>query len=398
MVTATGSPETISMNVLSVILLGSNDARRKAVATALAGTQAQLIKEAPLPDLDTLPQLLQGDSDVLIVDLEDDPERGLELVEGACALKPALTVMAYARLTDPDLIVRCMRAGAREFLSEPLSGAAVTDALVHASVRRDEVKRQKKTSGRCLIFAGAKGGSGVTTVASNFAVALTQASNQGVVLLDLDLQLGDAALGLGLSSDFSALDALQNENRLDSDLVSKLLVRHSSGLQVLAGPDDPNDFRPTPSAVVRLVNILREDFAWVVVDAGSRYVGYGNSLFDIADKVYFITQVSVTELRNSNRFISTFFKGDAIKKVEVVLNRYTPRAGEIDQDSIGKALTVSPAWKIPSDYAAAHAAQNTATALVQKDGPVSRMITAMARAACGKGPAEAKKKRFGLFS
>jgi len=398
MLTAMSNPESVRMNALSVVLLGLNDARRKTLTAAFAGTQAQVVRAAVMPGLDALPQLLEPECDVLIVDLNEDSERGLDVVEAACELAPPITVMVYASLTDSDLLVRCMRAGAREFLSDPLSPVAVTDALIHASVRRDEFKRQKKTLGRCLTFVGAKGGSGVTTVASNFAVALAKESGQSVILLDLDLRLGDAALNLGLSSEFSALDALENENRLDSELVSKLLVRHESGVQVLAAPDEHNSFQPAKSAVMKLLHILRSDFMWVVVDAGTRYNGYGQSLFDVAEKIYLVTQVSVTELRNSNRFIGAFFKGAAARKLDVVLNRFATHVGEIDQESITKALTVSPAWKIPSDFLAVRAAQNTATALVLKDGPVSRVLMSMARAACGKTAQEVRKKRFNLFS
>jgi pilus assembly protein CpaE len=401
MLTATGNPESVSMNALSVVLLSASEARRQMLAAALAGTQARVMGDAAgkaaLPGRDALPSFLQGDPDVLIVDLHEDTERGLDLVEAACTLDPTITVMAYARLTDPELLVRCMRAGAREFLSDPLSPASVTEALVRASVHRDEVKRHKKTDGKCLVFTGAKGGSGVTTVAANFAVALARESGESTVLVDLDLQLGDAALHLGLSSEFSTLDALANESRIDSDLVSKLLEDHGSGLKVLAAPEQYKAFQPTPSGVAKLVNILRHDFAWVVVDAGSHFDSYSQALFGIAEKVYLVTQVSVTELRNSNRFINAWFKGDAARKLEVVLNRYAPRAGEIDEASIAKALTVSPAWKIPSDYWAVRMAQNNATALVLKDGPITRTLAQMARTACGKAPEENKKRRFGLF-
>ena len=136
--------------------------------------------------------------------------------------------MIYARGNDPELLVRCMRAGAREFLIDPaLARLPLQKPWARASVRLDEVRRLKKTAGKCLTFVSAKGGSGVTTVAANFAVSLATVSGQSVALVDLDLCLGDAALDLGLSSQFSTLDALQNESRLDSDLVSQAsLTRH----------------------------------------------------------------------------------------------------------------------------------------------------------------------------
>jgi pilus assembly protein CpaE len=166
----------------------------------------------------------------------------------------------------------------------------------------------------------------------------------------------------------------------------------------MAAPDDHKHFRASTSAVMKLVNILRNDFAWLVVDAGTHYNGYGESLFEAADKVYLVTQVSVAELRNSNRFIRAQFQGEAAaRKLEVLLNRYVPRAGEIDEESIANALSVSPAWRIPSDYAAVRHAQNTATAVVLKDGPITRVLTQMARVACGKPAEESKKRRFSLF-
>ena len=110
-----------------------------------------------------------------------------------------------------------------EFLNAPLSSASISEALARAAARREEVKTLKKTRGKVLVFAGAKGGSGVTTVAANFAVALASESGQSVALADLNLRLGDAALTLGLASEFSTLDALQNEKRLDSELVAKAL-------------------------------------------------------------------------------------------------------------------------------------------------------------------------------
>ena len=367
------------------------------LAAALEGAQAEVLRAAPFPGLDDLGGLLEGGCDVLVVDIDAQPEPGLELVEAACAIDPALTVMVYGTETDPKLLVRCMRAGAREFLHEPLSPSSIAEALVRAAARREDVTGLKKTKGKILVFTGAKGGSGVTTVAANFAVALAGQSGQSVALVDLNLRLGDAALTLGLASEFSTLDALQNEKRLDSELVSKLFVRHSSGLKVLAAPGGLSTFQPTPAGILKLSQILRGDFAWVVVDAGCQYGAYTQSLFDAAEKVYLVTQVSIADLRNSNLLIQTHFQKDERRKLEVVLNRFGQRVGEIDAGSIERALGGTPNWKVPSDFHSVREAQNTATALVSKDGAVARVLTAMAKAACGKSATETRKRRFSLF-
>jgi pilus assembly protein CpaE len=396
-INGTAGPESLSMRPLSAIVLSAAEERRRILAVALEAAQAKVIRHAPLPVLDDLAGLLDDGCDVLVVDIDGLPEPGLELIEAACALDPAMTVMAYGTQTDSKLLVRCMRAGAREFLWEPLATPAMAEALVRAAARREEVRSLKKTRGRVLVFVGAKGGSGVTTIAANFAVRLAGESQQSVALVDLNLQLGDAALTLGLAGEFSTLDALQNEKRLDSELLSKLFVRHSSGLKVIAAPGHLTAFQPSSAGVLKLIQVLRGDFAWVVVDAGCQYGPHTQTLFDAAEKVYLVAQVSVADLRNAHLLIQAHFQKDDRRKLEVVLNRFGMRTGEIDAASIEKALTVAPNWKVPSDFQAVRQAQNTATALVSKDGPVTRILTAMAGAACGKSANETRKRRFSLF-
>ena len=165
----------------------------------------------------------------------------------------------------------------------------------------------KKALGKLLIFAGAKGGSGVSTIASNFAVLLAQESHKNTLLLDLDLPLGAAALDLGIMTQFSTANALQNIGRLDSTFLSKLLTKHSSGLSVLSAPDKYTPVNASDEAIGKLLNVARQDFDYVVVDAGSSMGSTYKTLLEGAAIVYLITQVSISELRNSNRLISEFF-------------------------------------------------------------------------------------------
>ncbi len=382
-------------NALSVIVFSASEVRRRTLASALTGTQTRILKSGPLPSPADLPALLEA-CDVLIVDLDQDREQALEVVKTSFGFDPAITVMVYSPTADRDLLVRCMQAGAREFLSDPLSVGLIAEAFARAANRRDELNKAKRPEGKCFVFVGAKGGSGVTTLAANFAVALTFQTLQKVALVDLDLQLGDAALNLGLTNQFSTLDALQSEDRLDSELLSKLMVRHASGLQVLPAPNDCSLFQPQPADVVRLVGLLVRDFDWVVVDGGSHNGAVAQALFAGAEKVFLVTQVSVSELRNCHRMILRHFAGAGGGKLEVVLNRFAPRGGEIDEESIAKVLLGHPRWKVPSDYQAVRRAQDAATALVAKDGSISKAIFDMARSASGTG-AEVEKKKFSLF-
>ncbi len=390
--------ESLSMTALSVILIGPHDERRRAVAKALGGPQASIMRELrQYPPIDNLAEIAAGDYDVIVVDLDSNPERALDVVENVYAQNALATVMVYSARADQDLLVRCMRAGAREFLSEPVLPSSAGEALVRASVRRDEVRRQKKIAGKLLVFAGAKGGSGVTTVASNFAVALAKQGEGKVALIDLDLQLGDAALTLGTSSKFTVLDALQNPSRLDSDFLSVLMAQHSSGLAILAAPDNIPALHPGQDGVEKLLRIARGDFSFVVVDAGSHSIEMYDALFGMATMVYLVTQVSVADLRNSNRFVSRYFSGSDQGKLEIVLNRYASRNLEIDEAAITKALTEPARWKLPNDFAAVRRAQNSATPVALDNSALARAFAEMAKAAAGRPADPGKKKKFGLF-
>jgi len=390
--------DMVGTGKLSLLLIGPEEVRRKSIARVVAGPQAAITRELTrYPDVDELAGILEADQDAVIVDVDPDPERALDVVENVCETSAGITVMVYSDRTDHELLVRCMRAGAREFLTEPLSPATVAEALVRASARRDEGRRPRRTTGKLFVFAGAKGGSGVTTVAANFAVALARHCGGKAGLLDLEIELGDAALTLGLTPKFSVIDGLEQAERLDTEFFTALLTKHESGLAVLAAPDNIPTVEVSKPALTKLIGLAREQFPYVVVDAGSRPGMLHDTLFEAATVVYFVCQVSVADLRNANRLITRYFQHAEPGNLEVVLNRFQTRGLEIDETAINKALTRPASWKVPNDYAAVRRAQNTGVAMASEDTPISRVFAQMAREAAGQVEVPSKRRRFGLF-
>jgi pilus assembly protein CpaE len=382
---------------LSIALIGPNENRRRIVANALAGSGSSTVREFPSYPSKTndVPHMMEQNFDVYIIDLDGDQRYALELVEEISA-NPSVTVMVFSMNNDPNLLMSCMRAGAREFLSQPVALGPLNEALARASTRRPAARISNKPGGKVLVFLGGKGGSGVTTVACNFAVSLVQDCAQSTVLIDLDLPLGDAALNLGITPQFSTVDALQNYTRLDQNFLSKLLTKHSSGLSVLAAPGKFPQVEVSNEAMERLVAVARMAFDYVVVDAGSRFDLSGTTLVDQADTVYLVMQAGIPELRNSHRVISEYFKNGG-SNLEIVLNRFMPRSGGVDEEHISKALTRPVQWKIPSDYVTVRRMQNEATPLAMEDSMIARAIQDMARTACGMPAKPEKKKGFSLF-
>jgi pilus assembly protein CpaE len=398
---------------LTVALVGPDQERLRGVADALAACQRgadhkgklRLVFEAGLvvqefsaypTDLNNLPKALVQDFDVVIIDLDSDPEFALKLVKGI-STKGTATVMIYSSTADVDLVVRSMRAGAREFLNLPVTPENIADALTRVTVQRPASRPAKRPLTRkLLVFLGSKGGCGVTALSSNFAVALAQESGQSTLLIDLGVPIGDVAINLGIIPKYSTANALHDYSRLDGSFLASLLTKHSSGLHVLAAPDAFANTPPSNAAIDKMLSVARQNFEYVVVDAGSRVDLKGTAVFDSNAIVYLVTQVGISELRNANRMITQLF-APRINSVQVVLNRYTPRTLGFDEEHITKALTMTAQWRIPDDYAAARRTQNSAIPLALEDSAISRAIRQMARTACGLSEVIEKKKRFGIF-
>jgi pilus assembly protein CpaE len=389
----------VGASLLAVALIGPREHTRMAVADALVGSTSGVPRQLPFyPDIDQVPKLIELNFDVIIIELDSDPETALDLVESLCAEGTA-TVMVYSSKADSELMIRCMRAGAREYLTLPFTPGTVAEAMVRAAVRRTTIRSAgpKRPDGKLCVFFGSKGGSGVTMLASNFAIAVARESGRKTLLIDLDMPFGDVALGLGLSGTYSAADALQNHTRLDANFLSRLLVKHDSGLWVLTAPGKVMSVSMVADAVNKLLAVARQDFEYVVVDTGSRLDLAATALFEPDALVYLVSQVGLAELRNSNRIIAELFKAD-FPRLEIILNRYAPSSLGIDEEHITKALTRRAQWKIPDDAATVRKMQITAEPLAMGDSQISRILRQMARAACGlAAEPEKKSKILGLF-
>jgi pilus assembly protein CpaE len=383
-------------SALSIALVDADFERRNAIAGILSALRVggKAPRVTPLPDVGNSQMLMNQGFDVVLIAVDREKESALRTIEVLCRTGSA-TPMAYSQRTDDDLLIRCMRAGVREFLLYPFATGVLEEAFSRTSSRVQLAPDTKKVMGKSFVFLGAKGGSGVTTAACNFAVSMAQESKRSTLLIDLDLPLGDAALSLGISSEFSTLEALREAERLDATFLAKLLAKHKSGLQVLAAPGRYLRLPPPGPAVDQLIAVACNSFDYVVVDAGSKWELTDTRLFEMVSTVFLVTQVGVAELRNSNRLITGCLQAYA-SKLEIVLNRYTAEMFGIDNEAIESALTRPAQWRIPNDYPAVRQMHNTAEPL--RESNIQRAIKKMATAASGLlEDAQEKKKRFGLF-
>jgi pilus assembly protein CpaE len=383
--------------VLTVAILDSDPQRRKAAAEALAGNQnLQVTEISSFPaKVEELAQLLPKPYSVVLFNADCDRNLAFDLAEKLTA-NPHTYVMAYSSRSDTKMAVHVMRAGAREFFTTPVDPAEIAAAMERAAAHYAATAPKTKTDSRLFVFMGTKGGCGVTTLAANFALALAQESEGNTLLIDFGLPLGDAAINLGIKTEYSVVSALQLTDRLDARLLTQLVVKHNTGLSVLASPSEFTDSTTSLESIDKLVAVAREGYEFVVVDVGSRIDLLNTSLYDKSAIVYLITQVGISEMLNANRMVSKFFF-TRDHSLQIVLNRYKPSDLLFDERKITEALTRPAQWKVPDDYAAARRTRETSSPMVLVDSAIARTIREMAKSAAGVTGERSEKRGFFSF-
>lgn len=378
------TPDTLHDGELTIAVISPDRQRRSAASAAFArckNVEAREFTDYP-PSVDDALHLLDHGFDIIVIDLDGNPEYALQLVESLYTVASAV-VMVFSAHAESELLLRSMRAGARDFFTLPFAPDTVADAMRWVAARRKPRLTAEKTDGRLLIFFGSKGGVGVTTLSSNFAVALAEESGQSTLLIDLNLNLGDAALNLGIRSKYSVVDALQDSAGTSATLHPKFLVQHSSGLYVLPAPAELARSVETSPGVGNLMAVARQQFHYVVVDAGKKIDLKHMNLFEPTAIAYLVTEIGIPDLRNANRLVSQFSQ-DRSPALEIVINRYRPHFLGFTDEHLVKALSRPPRWKIPNDFDAARQLQGTPTLIVDQDVPIARAIRQMARSVCGR--------------
>ena len=174
-----------------------------------------------------------------MVDFDKDPELALETAEFLRqSFYHKIAILALSSTTDPDLLLRAMRAGYSEFLAKPFDADEFADTLTRLDHRWSATIGRAHNSGKILSFFGAKGGVGTTTLAVHLAMFLVRGFGKKVLLIDNHAQLGHVVLYLGMDgSNHHFYDLVQNVSRLDQELLRGFIATHASGLDVLSSPD-----------------------------------------------------------------------------------------------------------------------------------------------------------------
>jgi pilus assembly protein CpaE len=301
--------------------------------------------------------------DLILVDARGDASGAMANIERLRAAAPGAGIFAVAMSAEPDLILESMRAGANEFFTWP-----PVDETFNGAVRRTAARRESSVGARpsamTLVFFGVKGGAGTTTAAVNCGVELARLSKRPTVIVDLKPGLGEVALFLGVRPRYSVLDAIDNLHRLDREFLRELVVKHKSGLEILAGSDQFD--RPgaaDSSPMEELFRLLARQYEYIIVDAGSQINSTATSALYTGDTIFLVANPDVPSIRNAQRILDRVRQlGACGERVRVLLNR-AAEPYPIPPKQIEAALGHPIHHTFPSDYKTVSTALNSGVPL-----------------------------------
>jgi pilus assembly protein CpaE len=296
---------------------------------------------------------IEAQACIAVVDFDKDSELAFQTAE--CLRQSfyhKIAILAFSSTTDPDLLLRAMRAGYSEFLARPFDSGEFADTLSGLDRRWSATISRPQNTGKILSFFGAKGGVGTTTLVVHLAMYLVRDFGKKVLLIDNHPQLGHVALYLGMDgSNHHFYDLVQNVSRLDQELLRGFIATHPSGLDVLSSPDVYGGLWKTDTdSVERTLEFLSTQYDFVLLDCEASFEEINLAVIALSNWIYLIGSPEIGAIRDLSRYVDGLIQNErATKKLQVVINRYSSHEA-VTIEQIEKALHLPIAIKIANNY------------------------------------------------
>jgi len=313
-----------------------------------------------------LKALRGSEPDLIVLDLEDDPALGIKFAQFIAETRPCRFLLVGPALS-PELLLEAMRAGAADYMVKPVTPEELSGAVGRMTARMGRAGGDRpRTPGVVYAFASAKGGSGSTTIVTNLAVSLHQLTGKKTLLVDLELELGEVALFLGVQPRFNFVDMVQNFHRMDAGLLASFIERHPSGVHLLSAPYHPDRAEAVSADQIRrIINFLRQHYDYVLVDTSKSLSPATLAVFEQSDLVFVVTSADLPSIRNIQRGLPLIRRAlvGGEQQIRVVVNRYHG-SESISIKDIERTLGLKVYSTLSNDYEAVITSVNSGKPLV----------------------------------
>lgn len=398
-------------DVLRIAIVDPTDTTREPLRNLLLGVESVWL-EAECSRYEFFVDVArQSKPDLVVVSLDADHAKALQLIQLLTAEFPAMPLLAVSARGDGQSILQALRAGAKEFLTAPV----VLEELLHALNRLRQTRSSLSADGTIsvngsvkmdsLVIAvvGSRGGVGCTSLAVNIGCNLAQDQQNNVALVDLDLALGDADVALDLIPDYTLADVALNIDRLDMAFLRRSLCKHASGLSLLPHPVQMEDMSLIhEDHLGRVIGLLKASYTHVVLDLSKRFTPTDLTALRQSSVILVVAQLELTSLRNVVRLLHTLANEEGMaEKLKVVVNRVGAEDSDITLKKAEETIGRSIFWQIPNDFRSMLGARNAGVPLLthMPKSKIQQSFAGLANVLAGKTPLEAvKKERRGFFS
>jgi pilus assembly protein CpaE len=308
-------------------------------------------------------------SDLLILEVGEDLKREFERIHALVDSGVAAEVFLTSARSEPEILIQALRAGIKEFLSQPLHAEEVKEALLRFKDRQKKPDKKNKRNGEIIDVVGSKGGVGGTTVAVNLATSLIELEGvTSVALVDMDAQCGEIQLFLEMKPEphYNWGEITRNISRLDDTFLMSILSKHPSGVYLLPAPDPLREsVEISKEDLDKTMRLMRTIFDFVVIDSGQLPNEISRWILDISDAILLISVLTLPSLASTKRLLNQLERaGYGLEDVKLIINRYLEKS-EISLKEVEKTLGRAPFWLIPNDYRTAMSALNQGKPLAE---------------------------------
>ncbi|MFX1802774.1 AAA family ATPase [Paraburkholderia sp. A1RO-5] len=318
----------------------------------------------------------------LIVDITGSTMPISDLTRLAEAVDPSVAVIVVGERNDVGLFRSLLQIGVHDYLVKPLTAELVRRAL--SSTSGGAATRM----GKVLSFVGARGGVGVTTIATALASHLADATRRRIAYIDLDPYGGAATSMLGVAANNGLIELLQNPQRLDQQLINQAFVAQSDRLLVLASELPYNqEFTLRQGALGELVAMLKRHFHYIMLDLPGRAGRVVEEALDASSTVHVVADLSVQSAREAARLCRFAQTLDSAPAITVLLNEARqPVSGRVREDDFINALARGSVHSLPYAPQSLALAENlgeTPTLANAPRSPFAAAIVSLAHAITG---------------
>lgn len=389
---------------ISMIILGNDAQERASTRLQLMGSgRVHIVAESG--DMGRAVELVDKfKPQSALIMINGKPEETINLIRQIGESHPHTAIVCTGADVSSEHVVRAYRAGATEFLCQPLNLPELNEVIEKIQTAGMAAKTSDQEMGGVIACFSGRGGSGATTVTVNLAATLAKQTKKPTVIVDLNLQSGTVPIFFGVEPSYSIADVAHNQDRLDAQLMKQLLTKSGEELYCLAAPlkvEEADDVHP--AHIERMLPLLTGQFGYVVVDCPHTLDSNTVPVLDLASMIMVISLLDLPAVYSTKRMLAVFrkmgYEGD---KTKLIINRYS-KTSSLPLQKVEQVIGCRVSATLMDDPTSTGNAMNLGSPVVisQSKSPLVKQYWELANMIGGPGDGPSKKaeksRGFSLF-